>query len=225
MIQHSFNPSLMECAVWALEKAASEKTAFLASQPQGGDPAAAAQQQPAAAAAPPQMPFDAQSAMAGDPAAQGAAPAAASPPPPPAFDPNAIRTMIREELAQAQGGGAGASPGGGGEAGKKPKAAKIEPERLMEELSRVRKMVTHLSNSLGAGMPSDILDDDPKPPEGEQGAAPAQGGAPASPPPPTPGAIPPIAPVQGAYPTPAPPKTASVSEGADALWHLIRNRR
>jgi hypothetical protein len=104
-----------------------------------------------------------------DPAAMGGAP------PPPPSDPAAagaggdIRSIIREEIQQAMGNGAGS-------AGAKPKGkGKIDPEQLQQYMQRNQKLMTHLYSAIGVPLPYDILDE-PKP-EGDEGGDSKDGGS------------------------------------------------
>jgi len=142
MERHGINPVLLDYADWRLA-GEHEKAAFV---PGGAtDPAAAGGMPPMdpMAAAGGGMPMD--PAMAGgappmDPAMAGAAPP---------MDPAA---MAGAPPAAAP----AAAPAAGAPAGGKPK---IDPTFIYMELSRVRKLLTHMLQQTGIDLPPDILDD------------------------------------------------------------------
>lgn len=139
MAKHQINPTLFDVAQWRLDGEA-EKQAFV---PQGATDPAAGGMPPgggpmAAGGMPPGGdPMAAGMPPGGDPMAAGGMPPAA-PPAAPAQAP----------AAPAQGGGQGT--------GGKPK---IDPTFIYMELSRVRKLLTHMMRHAGIEMPDDILDD------------------------------------------------------------------
>ena len=96
-----------------------------------------------------------------------------------------IQGMITQAVQQAMGGAPGGAPGapGAGGAGAKPK---IDPTFIYMELSRIRKIQTHLLQHMGIDLPPDILDDGSvaqmmtgampeSPPIGQESAAPTEG--------------------------------------------------
>ncbi len=237
----SFNPKLLETAAYAIEMTkrafvptgpgapAADPAATAGGAPPGASPPGAPPMDPAAAgmppgAAPPMDPAAAQMGAAPaappmDPAAAqmgGAAPAPA--PPAGGFDPEMIRSIIREEMA-ANGGG-----------GQKPKVPKITPEQAFTEAMRTRKMLTHMMGFMGIGLPPDILDD-PTPGQdgggegggksggGGSGGGSNGGGSSGGSSGQAKSAIAPIGPMQGAF-----PKTGGAStivDSAEALMMLL----
>lgn len=221
----SFNPKLFECASYAIGQT---KLAFVP----GGDPAAMGAAPPGGAppmdpaamagAAPPPPAADPAAAAAGAPPAPPADPAAAQPgagappapaPAPPAggMDPEMIRSIIREEMAQ------------GGAGGQKPKGPKITPEQMYQESVRTRKMITHMFGLMNWGLPPDILNDDI--PNDQQGGGKSSGGGGGGGGGSSGGqsksAIAPIKPLGGAFPM---GKVAGheVTDAADALLRLLK---
>lgn len=142
MTKHQINPALFEIAEWRLQ--GEEKRAFV---PQGAtDPAAAAGGMPpgmdpaAMGGMPPGMDPAAMGGMPPgmDPAAMGAMPPA---------PPSAPMAPMAQPAAQP------GAPGAGG------KSNKIDPAFIYMELSRLRKLVTHMMQHVGVDMPPDILED------------------------------------------------------------------
>jgi len=135
-MRHEINPVLLDMAEWRL-KGDAEKTAFVPTDP-------------AAAGAPPMDPMAGGGGMPPmDPMAAGGMPpmdpmaaAGGMPPAPPAAAPPAVPPV--DPAA------AGATPGA------KPK---IDPTFIYMELSRVRKLLTHMMQNTGIDLPPDILDD------------------------------------------------------------------
>jgi len=67
-----------------------------------------------------------------------------------------VSQMVQQEMAKAgMGAGMGGAPGAPGAGGK----LKIDPAFLYMEVARVRKLLTHIIQKTGLGMPEDILDD------------------------------------------------------------------
>jgi len=176
MSRQELNPVLLDMAAWRLQ-GDSEKAAFV---PQGStDPAAAAGGgDPAAGGMPPGDPMAAGGMPPGDPMAGGMPPGAAP------VDPMAAAGgMMPPAAAPAPGmPGAPGAPGAGGK-------LKIDPAFIYMELSRVRKLLTHMMKHTGIEMPPDILDDGAvamavqgQPPQssplGQGGEAEQAGGAP-----------------------------------------------
>jgi len=140
--RYEINETLFDVAAWRLH-GEREKQAFV---PQGAtDPAAAGGMPPggdpmAAGGMPPMPP-------GGDPmAAAGGMPPPMPPGPP--MDPMAAAggMPMAAPAAAPSGPAAGAKP-------------KIDPTFIYQELSRLRKLVTHMMKNTGIGMPDDILDD------------------------------------------------------------------
>jgi len=135
-MSHEMNPMLFDLAEWRLA-GENEKKAFVPGDPAAGGmppgampPGGAPPMDPmAGGGAPPMDPAMAGAAPPMDPAAMAGAPPAAAPAP-----------------------AAGGAPGAGG----KPK---IDPTFIYMELSRVRKLLTHMMKHTGIDMPPDILDD------------------------------------------------------------------
>lgn len=147
MTKHEINPTLFDVAAWRL-RGDQEKTAFV---PQGAtDPAAAM------GGAPPMDPMAAGGMPPGgmppiDPlaGAAGGMPPGGAPP----MDPMAAMGGMPPGMAPAApAAGAPGAPAAGG----KPK---IDPTFIYMELSRVRKLLTHMMKHTGIEMPPDILDD------------------------------------------------------------------
>jgi hypothetical protein len=138
-MSYEMNQVLFDLADWRLT-GDQEKQAFVPGGPGSPmDPAAAGGMPPM----PPMDPMAGGGAPPMDPAAMGAAPP---------MDPMA---MAGAAPAAAPAPAAGA-PGAPGAAGGKPK---IDPTFIYMELSRVRKLLTHMMQSTGIDMPPDILDD------------------------------------------------------------------
>jgi len=142
MERHGINPVLLDYADWRLA-GDHEKAAFV---PGGAaDPAAAGgmPMDPAMAggAMPPMDPMAAGGAPPMDPAMAGGAPP---------MDPMAMAGAPPAAAPAAA--PANGAPGAGG----KPK---IDPTFIYMELSRVRKLLTHMLQQTGIDLPPDILDD------------------------------------------------------------------
>ncbi len=137
MTRHMINETLFDVAAWRL-RGETEKQAFV---PQGAtDPAmggGAPPMDPMAGGAPPM-----------DPMAAGMPPG--MPPGAPPMDPMAAAGA--PPAAPPAAAPAAGAPAGGGK-------AKIDPAFIYMELSRTRKLVTHLMKHIGVEMPPDILDD------------------------------------------------------------------
>ncbi len=152
------NPVLLRQAQYALTKQAT-KQAFVPA----GDPAMDPEAAMAAGGAPPMDP-----AMGGappmDPAMGGAPPMGAPPPmdpamggaPPMSLAGDPMIQQIVEQTVQAvmeQTGAMGEGAGAG-----KPKAAKVDPAQILQELQYTRKLLTNLHSVLDVPLPPDILD-------------------------------------------------------------------
>lgn len=138
------------------------------------------------------------------------------------MDPEMIRNIIREEMAQ-----------GGGAAGK-PKAPKVTPEMMYQESLRNRKLLTHMYGLMNWGLPPDILDDTPgdgKPSggagsgggsssggsSGSSGGSSSSGGQSKS-------AIAPIQPMTPAFPMGKAASSHDVMQSAEALLRVLQGK-
>lgn len=239
----SYNPKLFECAQYALGLS---KQAFVSplqdpSQMGGAPPGGAPPGMPPGGmppgmppgGMPPGMPMDPSQGGGGvppsppgpSPVPPGAAPASGGEPPPPSpspapssggTDPEMLRMMIREELANSGGGG---KPKGEG------KVPKFDPAQTHAEVVKMKRILIHLMSVNGVDVPATLLDDAPqveaKPAEGAAG-----GGSPAPESQPPQSSIAPVQPIQGAMPAmsqaqPQAKAAHSVVDSAAAILTLL----
>ena len=184
---YNVDPQLLDLATWRVF----EKTSFVpppptdpaAGMPPGAPPPGA--MDPAAGGMP-SMPMDpAAGAPPMDPSMGGMPPDPSAMPPGMPPDPSAggappdIAGMITQAVqagiaaGNPAASGAGAAPASGS-TGSSKGSAKLDPNRLFEELTMTKKLLTGLYQQLGLHLPNDILDGAP-PPEEPAAAAPAGG--------------------------------------------------